>query len=126
FVVAQSRIDPIFRVEEYFAIGFPDAVLLHPFPTITVEGISGNAILLFQSQHAALHEELYSRDGLLDTRSLHTSVHLHINKEKLKQAVSIHHTPVDQILLHKQIADEGLLLIFTKLIIEWLNDLFPV
>src|SRR5712671_2820451 len=70
-VVTQLGLDPVFRVEEYLAVCFPHAVRLHPLPPLGIDGSRTDPWIRvcrwLQIQQAALDEELYRRDRLLDT-----------------------------------------------------------
>ena len=89
FVQAEFRLEPIFGEQEYFPIGLPDAVALHPVPEISGDGAScdipcGVGIAAFEIEEAALDEGLNRGERQTDARGLHHGLHAGIDEKILE------------------------------------------
>ena len=57
---------------------------------------------------------------------MQASICTSIRKNSNRLSASIATAPVDQILLDEQVADQGLFLVFAKLVVQRLDDLLPI
>jgi hypothetical protein len=78
-VVAQLGLDPVLGIQKDLAIGFPDAVVLHPVPEVDVDRRRRHGGL--EVEQAALHEELHRRRRQHHARSQHARRHLDVDQE---------------------------------------------
>ena len=80
-VVAEFRLEPVLREEEYLAVRLPHTITLHPFPLLGSDGRGMD--LCFKVQQTALDEQLQRRDGQADTRGLHHRLHAGVDEKIL-------------------------------------------
>ena len=139
FVVAQVRLDPVFRVEEYFAGRFPDAVVFHPLPllpVIAVGDIAQQNLWLFQVHAAALHKELHGAVCLHYARCHLAGAHFGIDKKIGIKSIRIspggflpNNIAFDNALFQRrvgeQISHQRIALAFAYLIVDGGQSLIP-
>lgn len=87
-VVAHLGKQPVFGVEKNFAVGFPDAVVLRPFPAFAVE-LLGFDPWPFKVQETPLDKELDGGRALQHARRIHTRRHLKIDEVVLVKRIYI-------------------------------------
>jgi hypothetical protein len=91
-VVAQLRLDVVLRIQENFARGFPDAVVLPPVPLVEgnalrkhVNGIGGAGRRFLEVHQTAVHVELHRVDRRRDARGPGAAFELDVEQEVVVQ-----------------------------------------
>ena len=127
-LIAQFRLDPVFRVEKDFSVGLPDPESFHPLPLLPprVEIRLGKDVDL-EVQQAPLNEQLRGCGGLLQTRGQHAGAHLYVDQEVAVQAVDVRPVlMVGLVRMGDQPADQSLALLLAKAVLDRLDDLQPL